>query len=436
MTSTGSHHQKGLHRLLRDMDENPFAGHEMPLDDDAADAERRFDEDARQGLSSLQDEELAFDVHDLRQRLRSRKASRWMPLLLKAAGVLLLLAIPSLLFWMVVRVTRQPQLADNRPPVAIRVDSVAPIVLDPAEVPELHDEELDLSREVVAKSEKPVTMKQIAKNLSPMHDDVIELDVVVDEDLEMDAELQALIEKVRVQQNESFKTFNSQNGGIRRTIPSSPVIQEVRPIIGQVFDEQGLPIPGVAVVIKGSSQGTITNMDGEFVLPPIDDKDSAQVLLSFIGYETKEAVLTNQHDNEVQLSPSLLALDEVVVAGYGSQRKKSLFSSQSLNKAEAEADVFVPAVPPIPMDRYVEQIETNLVYPSVGTGKKVSLWVVLTLSSTGQVTVKEVQKSPDEAYRAEVERVLRELPLWKPATRDGVAVEDEQKIKLTFYPAR
>lgn len=93
-------------------------------------------------------------------------------------------------------------------------------------------------------------------------------------------------------------------------------------IKGKVTDAKGEGIPGASVVIKGSTIGTITNMDGEFNLDtPLDAKILA---VSFIGYKTQEIAIGNKSSFSVILEDISVGVDEVVVVGYGFQRKESV----------------------------------------------------------------------------------------------------------------
>lgn len=97
-------------------------------------------------------------------------------------------------------------------------------------------------------------------------------------------------------------------------------------VSGYVSDANG-PIPGANVVLKGTNKGVATNFDGVFTL---DNAPSNGVLVfSFIGYKTKEVLINNQKQINVILESDSAALDEVIVIGYGTQRKESVTGSVS-----------------------------------------------------------------------------------------------------------
>ena len=95
-------------------------------------------------------------------------------------------------------------------------------------------------------------------------------------------------------------------------------------IKGKVLDETQLPIPGANVVIKGTSTGTITAGNGEFVMNAADG-DVIQV--SYIGYTTEEITVSGNGPYNVSLVPDMVGLSEVVVVGYGTQKKSDLTGS-------------------------------------------------------------------------------------------------------------
>src|ERR1700754_2095251 len=93
---------------------------------------------------------------------------------------------------------------------------------------------------------------------------------------------------------------------------------------GQVADEKGQPLPGVSVKIKDTPTGTITGADGKFILSVA----SGQTLVfSFLGYTPQEVTVTTQINIKVSLSPNATNMNEVVVVGYGTQKKATITGS-------------------------------------------------------------------------------------------------------------
>lgn len=97
-------------------------------------------------------------------------------------------------------------------------------------------------------------------------------------------------------------------------------------INGTVKDDQGMPLPGATVKVAGTNLGTTTNFNGEF---SIEARRGDVLQVSYVGFKTYEVSLSGQKDLIIQLETDSASLDEVVVVGYGSQRKSDLTGAVS-----------------------------------------------------------------------------------------------------------
>ena len=95
-------------------------------------------------------------------------------------------------------------------------------------------------------------------------------------------------------------------------------------VSGIVVDEEGEPIIGAAVMIKGTKKGTVTDVDGRFSLPV---SGGATLEIMFVGYNNQVVRAFSGNYLEVRLDPSYMALNEVVVVGYGTQKKELMTGS-------------------------------------------------------------------------------------------------------------
>jgi len=93
-------------------------------------------------------------------------------------------------------------------------------------------------------------------------------------------------------------------------------------VSGTVLDESEQPLPGASILVKGTSTGTVTDIDGEYQIN-VPDQD-AVLVFSFLGYITREESLNNRQVIDVTLEPDMSELGEVVVVGYGTQKKSDL----------------------------------------------------------------------------------------------------------------
>ncbi|MFR9165439.1 MAG: SusC/RagA family TonB-linked outer membrane protein [Dysgonomonas sp.] len=97
-------------------------------------------------------------------------------------------------------------------------------------------------------------------------------------------------------------------------------------VSGSVQDEMGA-LPGVSVAIKGTTNGTLTDLDGKYTITVSSEKDV--LTFSFVGYESQNITVGTSRTINIELKPEASSLDEVVVIGYGTMRKKDLTGASS-----------------------------------------------------------------------------------------------------------
>ena len=102
---------------------------------------------------------------------------------------------------------------------------------------------------------------------------------------------------------------------------SFAVYAQENTVTGKVYDVSGEPIIGASVVIQGTTQGTITDMDGAFQLKA---QPSQTLVVSFLGYKDVILPIGNKNNFKVTLEEDSKKLDEVVVVGYATQKKVNL----------------------------------------------------------------------------------------------------------------
>ena len=105
-----------------------------------------------------------------------------------------------------------------------------------------------------------------------------------------------------------------------------------RTITGRVIDETGEPLMGVTVYLKGTTIGTVTDLDGNYSIEV--ESGPAVLVFSYVGYQAQEIDVESQTVIDVSLASDILGIDELVVIGYGSQIKKNL--SSAVSKVDAE----------------------------------------------------------------------------------------------------
>jgi TonB-linked SusC/RagA family outer membrane protein len=116
------------------------------------------------------------------------------------------------------------------------------------------------------------------------------------------------------------------------TIVSTENRQQVRKnITGRILDEKGDPVIGANIVEKGTTNGTVTDVEGNFTL---NVEENAAIHVSYIGYLPQDITSAGKNSLHVVLIEDLTTLDEIVVVGYGTMRKRDLTGSVSSIKSE------------------------------------------------------------------------------------------------------
>ena len=132
----------------------------------------------------------------------------------------------------------------------------------------------------------------------------------------------------------SAQDLASVKSNFSNSMKSNPENFQEREVTGKVLSgDNDEPFPGVNVIVKGTTTGAITDIDGNYSVTIPDD--NAALIFSSVGYETMEVAVGNQSIIDITLAPDITALEEIVVIGYGTQQKKDLTGAIVNVQAEA-----------------------------------------------------------------------------------------------------
>ena len=101
--------------------------------------------------------------------------------------------------------------------------------------------------------------------------------------------------------------------------------QQQKSVSGKVTDATGMPLPGVTVVVKGTTKGTITDAEGMYALPEVSSSET--LIFSFVGMRTQELPVAGKSSINVVMEEETVGLEEVVAVGYGTQSKRTITGS-------------------------------------------------------------------------------------------------------------
>jgi TonB family protein len=188
-----------------------------------------------------------------------------------------------------------------------------------------------------------------------------------------------------------------------------------------VTSEEGYPLPGVNVIVKGTNIGTITDASGNYEIAVNDNKQN--LVFSFIGMQPVEGNPTN-NQLDVKMPADNTALSEVVVTGFGSADDKSDYSGTTLEFAE-------PAGGKKSFQKYLEE---EMEYPVQAIQNKVEgkVTVQFSVDPSGELGEFKILKSLGYGCDEEVIRLIKEGPKWNPSKRNLQPVKDKVKVRLKF----
>ena len=119
-------------------------------------------------------------------------------------------------------------------------------------------------------------------------------------------------------------TINNRQIILSGSLPVSSFQQE-RTISGKVTDDSGQALPGVTVVLKGTMQGTVTGLDGNYTIAEVPANGT--LVFSFVGMRSQEIGVGNQSAISVVMVQDAIGIEEVVAVGYGTMKKSDLTGS-------------------------------------------------------------------------------------------------------------
>ena len=150
-------------------------------------------------------------------------------------------------------------------------------------------------------------------------------------------------------------------------------LPQQKSVSGKVVDSSGLPLPGVTVIVKGSTKGTISDGEGNFILSNVSE--DAILVFSFIGMKTQEISVANKSLlQKVKMEDDAIDIEEVVAVGYGSMRKSDVTGAVTKANLEVFKDV--------PVNNVLESIKGSV--PGLNVGGINTAGAIGSLSIRGQ----------------------------------------------------
>lgn len=368
-----------------------------------------FNSDAFDGLSQLTAQELENDLKELSDQLYPQKKIRVLPIITKVTAIALMLIVPSIAIWYLIRFEPQKQTIGQ----AMEEKSDTIILKE--------HKTLEESKELPQKKEStPPTPKKLVPQQATA---TVKQNTVVDD-------ISLLNES-----EYSYAEFEDSDAEQAATDiqPSEDLLLK-----GTLSDENGKPLTLAAVRIKDTNIGTITNDKGEFELKAKSEK-SVQLEASHLGFQTKEITTENDSSLNIAMESKNYDLDGVTIeskakrgSGTMSIARRDLASATSKVKKFRLLTIKRSPRPANGMAKYKKYLKENIQTPDNPTGKREKVIVEVSIGIYGEIIDITPLESPNESYSDCVIDAIEEGSDWIPGTINKRKIASKRKIKVIF----
>ncbi|HUS86123.1 MAG TPA: carboxypeptidase-like regulatory domain-containing protein [Bacteroidales bacterium] len=404
-----------------------------------------FEEEASEGFSELSSNEIIEDMNRLRSRLSKRTSGRVVPLFYRyAAAITVLVIISSVLLLrdlnrsdMLVSDNIEQKKETGDPAMLTRPEKAVSEISEPTQQEtRIGTDSIFLAERITKEEAEPAEKGEEIVEPGTLQLAIVEDDIAVKE--VVNEAMGGEAEVIRTDQKAARAADRAMAGEI-----SQPVITGVafapeksdplsKYISGRVISsEDGLPLPGVKIVVKGKKIGAVTDAEGYF---QIESDSNAMLVASFTGMRTREVQATRAAREDISLDADLMALDEVVVVAYAAEKKADQTGAVSTIETNKESGAsYSEAEPAGGYNTFRSYIRDNQVFPEdyTGSGREV-VRIKLRVNENGYLYDFEIIRSPSSFFSDESVRLLKEGPSWNPSTRDGKPIDDSISLRMVF----
>ena len=371
-----------------------------------------FASEASEGFESIDPSRAKNDLLRIRKQIKRRISGKpkliWYSI---AASVALLMILSSLFIFIQKDKTSEQISYSPVPPVSKDIPVVKPL--------EKTDETAGIIKpeaSIPEKSKKEPFETQKSESKSILQSDIKKEEI-------SDATLEALMKAEAKEPDQLIAADEVLAPKPVQAKRASGIYANIRGRI--ISSEDNQPIPGASVTVKGTDKGTITDTGGNFSLGA-EDAINRMLVANFVGMESKEFKAVQDTSLEIKLEPSLAALSEIVVVGYGNKKAADY-------EKEDELTEYMPPRPENGKADFNKYIEDNLRRPDTETdGQRVVVVVNFRVDMKGKIDSIKVIKSPGKIFSDEAIRLIKEGPAWKPAEENGKIIDDEVRIRIVF----
>jgi hypothetical protein len=394
-----------------------------------------FEAEAAEGLSMVDTDQVKSDLNELEKRLLATRKKRRIFTPIRVAAALALL-LGSTVLLLVLRNSPEPPLVSQaiEHKNTINIPAAKPVTKTAVEV---NSGEGTGAGSQVSKRSAPLVFTDTFNNV--VAENLIGSSAVAEKPLaeakDNDIITASADKKVMLNGRVAGLEIRSANTKTREAEPAFNYGLGKRVVTGTIIsNDDKEPLPGVSVMVKGTTRGALTDINGKFTIDA--GADSSLILVaSYVGMEQEEIKSKPDTNLLIAMNANTQALDEVVVVGYGVARKENATGSVSTVDMNKTGTDYSPAEPATGYKEFNNYIETNIHYPA-GIENKTREVVVLAINvlANGSLSDIRVIKSPSQAFSDEAIRLVRGGPAWKAATMNGVPREENIRVRIVFKP--
>ena len=394
-----------------------------------------FEAEAMDGFENVSSAKFENDLNELSKKISSKKTKSRMPYFAAAATILLL--ITSGIIWMQLNRQQPTQKVSEVKIDKAEKEAVKPVeqesaktqteVTDDTAIEQAGEKQSEIKTRAEQAPAKKKKTEEEEKIITIEGQFAVDEAEIISKTIPVQAEEQALAKDtpVKITSNKSIELAQTKPTPFQR-LNTAPAKENV--IRGQILsDTDGLPLPGVTVIEKGTDNGTITDINGNFKMRL--ENDSNPVIASFIGMEPTKFQTKKDSDNIITLTTDDVALSEVVVVGYGSQQKNSVTGSTMVVPDESIAS---DAEPICGMNKYKAYLKEKAILPTDYETDKVVVWLRFTIANSGEIQSFQNLNDADESFYEQAKIIVFNGPAWKPVNNNNSNIYSTVNLRVVF----
>ncbi len=406
-----------------------------------------FAQEALDGMESLDPELIIEDVKELKAQLAQRTQKKEQPLFWKIAASLVLLGIFSFVIYFLIDTVAPTELAQEKEVLSEKVDTKDTTEIEADSVLAEKPDQI-IAFQQPLNEEKPTRSREV-----PESKKIEEKATAVDEEMEVLLDIKepeerssaklsakgpeeniaeipattaepAVIAEMKKSEASPAQKRKIQSSGQREVAGTVATVSAERTLSGRVTSaDDDSPLPGVNVIIKGSTAGAVTDIDGNFEIP-ISSGSSPTLVFNSVGYVSEEVEVSGESRVDITLNSDVTALSEIVVTG----------SEVSTDRNTAYS--YSPPKPTGGQAKFNDYIKDNLRYPAseLAAGVKGAVKIQFTIAATGNMTNFSVIRGLGEDFDKEALRLIQDGPRWEPGEENGTRVTRDVKVTIRFKP--